>query len=65
MSDLVKSKRLAAARETAASSHLDGEDENIPDVSATPNESSSTATTKPEILGEIAVIEIYNSKLKT
>ena len=48
MSDLVKSKRLAAAREAAASSHLDGEDDNLPDVSATPNESSSTATPKPE-----------------
>ena len=50
MSDLVKSKRLAAARgppSPAASSHLDGEDENLPNVSATPNESSSTATPKP------------------
>ena len=48
MSDLVKSKRLAAAREAAASSHHDSEDDNLPDVSATPNESSSTATPKPE-----------------
>ena len=65
MSDLVKSKRQAAARgpqSPAAPSHQDGEDDTIPDVSATPKDTSSSAQTpKPastEKQGKITMADI-------